>query len=104
MEIKWTKLAKNDLKDFYDITKMNDPKKYILELIDNVNLLMEQPKLGKIYFYLKGYIIRQLVHKQHRIFYYIEDEKIYIVSIVHHKQNILNKINYIKKYFNNEKQ
>ena len=100
MEIKWTKLARNDLKEFYDITKMTNPKEYISELIDNVNLLIEQPKLGKIYFYLKRYIIRQLVHKQHRIFYYIENDKIYIITIVHHKQNIAGKIKYIKKYFN----
>lgn len=39
MEIKWTKLARNDLKEFYDITKMTNPKEYISELIDNVNLL-----------------------------------------------------------------
>lgn len=48
MEIKWTKLARNDLKEFYDITKMTNPKEYISELIDNVNLLIEQPKLGKV--------------------------------------------------------
>ena len=57
-------------------------------------------KLAKIYFYLKGYIVRQLIHKKHRIFYYIEDNKIYIISIVHHKQNMTGKINFIKKYFN----
>ena len=101
MEIKWTELAKDDIKEFYEITQMSKPKEYILGLIENVQLLAEQPKLGKIYSYMHGYLIRQLIHEQHRIFYYIEDDVIYIISIVHHKQNINEKIKYIEKFINN---
>ena len=41
MEIKWTKLAKDDIKEFYGITQMRKPKEYILSLIESVQLLVE---------------------------------------------------------------
>lgn len=48
MVINWTRPAIRDLKDFkeYSLTNTSD---YILELTKNVNLLIEQPKLGKIF-------------------------------------------------------
>ena len=97
MEINWTNPAIQDLKDFKTITKMLNPNDYILKLINNVNLLKEQPHLGKIYTYFNGYIVRQLVHEQHRIFYYEMEGTIHIVSVVHHRQDIKERIKYIQK-------
>lgn len=97
MVINWTRPAIRDLKDFkeYSLTNTSD---YILELTKNVNLLIEQPKLGKIFIYSNPHIIRQFIHKQHRIFYYLDNDTIYILAILHHKQNVTKKINYIKQY------
>lgn len=102
MELIWTNPAVSDLKDFRNYTKMVHPNKYISNLVKNVNLLTDQPYLGKIYSYVNGIIVRQLIHEQHRIFYYINDTTIFIVSVVHHRQNIQEKYKYIKKYFENE--
>lgn len=99
MEINWTESAKNDLKEFKTITKKSNPNEYIKELVNNVKLLEDNKNLGKIYFYIKGYIIRQLVFEQHRIFYYEKNSIIHIIAVVHHKQDIKTKIKYIKKYF-----
>lgn len=99
MEINWTESAKNDLKEFRYITKKSDPNKYIIQLINNVKLLEDNKNLGKIYFYIKGYIVRQLIFEKHRIFYYEKDNIIHIIAVVHHKQNMKEKIKYIKNYF-----
>ena len=71
MEIKWTNLAINDLKEFKENTKMINPKNYILELVKYVDLLKDNHHLGKIYSYINGVIVRQLIYKQHRVFYYV---------------------------------
>ena len=97
MEINWTNPAIQDLKDFKNITKMLNPNDYIKDLINNVDLLKEQSRLGKIYTYLNGCIVRQLVHEQHRVFYYEKEDIIHIVSVVHHKQDIKEKMKYIQK-------
>lgn len=99
MEINWTKSAKNDLKEFRFITKKSNPNEYIKELVNNVKLLEDNKNLGKIYFYIKGYIVRQIIFEQHRIFYYDKNNIIHIIAIVHHKQDIKAKIKYIKNYF-----
>lgn len=99
MEINWTESAKNDLKDFRYITKKSDPNEYIKELVNNVKLLEDNKNLGKIYFYIKGYIVRRLIFEQHRIFYYEKDNIIHIIAVVHHKQDMKERIKYIKNYF-----
>lgn len=99
MEINWTESAKNDLKEFRFITKKSNPNEYIKELVNNVKLLEDNKNLGKIYFYIKGYIVRQIIFEQHRIFYYDKNNIIHIIAIVHHKQDIKAKIKYIKNYF-----
>ena len=99
MVIEWTNPAIQDLKEFKENSKIIDTTGYILKLVQYVKTLSEFSRLGKIYFYTKGYIIRQLVYQKHRIFYYINDNTIYILAIVHHRQDIQKKIRYIKKYF-----
>ncbi len=99
MEINWTESAKNDLKEFRFITKKSNPNEYIKELVNNVKLLEDNKNLGKIYFYIKGYIVRQIIFEQHRIFYYEKNNIIHIITVVHHKQDMKERIKYIKKYF-----
>ena len=99
MEINWTESAKNDLKEFRFITKKSNPNEYIKELVNNVKLLEDNKNLGKIYFYIKGYIVRQIIFEQHRIFHYEKNNIIHIIAVVHHKQDMKSKIKYIKNYF-----
>ena len=99
MEINWTESAKNDLKEFRFITKKSNPNEYIKEIDNNIKLLEDNKNLGKIYFYIKGYIVRQLIFEQHRIFYYEKNSIIHIIAVVHHKQDMKAKIKYIKNCF-----
>ena len=99
MVVKWTSLAIQDLKDFREVTKISRPTEYIIKLVQYVDFLKEQPRLGRIYFYTRGFIIRQLIYDKHRIFYYINEDTINILSVVHHRQDIQKKIDYIKRMF-----
>lgn len=54
MVVRWHKTAMNDLKEFFEVTKLNNPKDYI--------------------------------------------QQFNVLSVVHYRQDIKKKINYIKKY------
>ena len=100
MVVVWTNLAKQNLKKFKEITKKVDPDKYIEELIKYVENLKINTKLGKISTYVKGKIIRQLIYKEHIIYYFVEEEKIYILSVIHSREDSKRKLKYIKDNFN----
>lgn len=97
MVINWTKSAINDLKDFIKISMKSKPLDYIKNLISSTKILESNPYAGKIYTYTNKYIVWQFIYKEHRIFYYIDNDIISIITVVHHKQNIKEKIEYIKK-------
>ena len=99
MVISWTNPAVKDLKEFKEITKMTDVEEYLTTLVKEVNSLTHFPHMGKIYTYLHGKIIRQLVHAEHRILYYEQEEIIYIVAVIHHKQDIEERIRYIQQHY-----
>lgn len=99
MVINWTNSAMKDLQCFRENTKVINVTDYIFALIENVNLLLEYPQAGKAYFYAHNLLIRQLIYKKHRILYYVDEDIIHIISIIHHRQNIKNKIDFIKKFF-----
>ena len=98
MVINWTNPAVKDLKEFRDYTLKTNPSDYIFKLIETVDLLTSNPKSGKIFFYSNKHIVRQLIYKEHRIPYYIDNETIHIIAVIHHKQDIKRKIKYIKNY------
>lgn len=102
MVIKWEKSAIQDLQEFHSITRKTyiETKKYILKLVQFASDLEELPNLGKIYTYVNGILIRKIIYKNHSIFYYVEGEIIHIIAVIHHKQNIKEKIKYIKDKFN----
>lgn len=101
MVMHWSNSAIQDLKDFKEYSLKNNTDEYILELIHFVDILKEQPKIGKIFLYVSNTIIRQLIHNEHRIFYYIDTDVIHVLAVTHHRQDIERKIEYIKKSLNN---
>ncbi len=96
MVVRWEKTSIQDLKDFKNHSKFSNINAYITKMVSYVDNLAEQPLLGKLYLYTKGYIVRQLIYKKHKIFYYIEEDIIHIIAIIHHRQNVQEKIKFIK--------
>ena len=80
MVIKWTKLALSDLNDFRLISKKSKISEYIMKLFEYSQQLKDFPHLGRIYRYVKKYIIRRLIYQEHSILYYIDHDIIYIGS------------------------
>ena len=68
-------------------------------MVRYVDVLAEQPRLGKIYLYTQGRIVRQLIYEKHRIFYYIDEDVIHIISVIHHRQSTQDKVEFIKRNY-----
>ena len=101
MVIKWTKSAFLDLKDFSFVSKKDDVNKYVSELFEYSQQLKQFPELGHIYKYFKKIIVRRLIFQEHSILYYNDNETIYIIAIIHHKQDINKKLKNISLLLKN---
>ena len=100
MVVIWSNPAIDDLKKFKEITKKTKPDEYLNNLVAYVKDLTFNSRLGKIYIYVQETIIRQLIYKEHKIYYYVENEKIHILAVIHSKENSKERLNYIKNHFN----
>lgn len=98
MVIVWLKAAKLDLKNYRNNSKIINKEKvqeYIFDLVSSVDILETFPKSGKLFCLINNIELRQLVFKMHRIFYYIKDNKVYILAVVHTSRNVDNVIEYL---------
>lgn len=102
MVIQWSKYAKNDLKSYFYNSKTHSKeklKKYIYSLINYINLLQFSPNLGKTFYKYKNIQIQQLVFNIHKIFYYIQNNKIIIIHISNNSKDSIKIENFINKFF-----
>ncbi len=100
MGIKWTPLAINHLHEFIKISKAEkeNKQKYLENLINFTNCIIDNNEIGKALFTYNNITFRQLLYKQHRIIYYINDNQIYIVSVIHTSQNLEKAIKIVEKF------
>lgn len=101
MVIIWFKLAQKDLKDYVQNSKLvteGKAQKYAEKLIDYIDSLEQFPNLGKEFITYRTIIVRQLLYKMHRIFYFIKDDKIVIIHVTHYARSIENVMKSLKKY------
>ncbi len=103
MVVIWSDFAKLNLKNFLTTTLMTKKNsiKYINELVQYVSYLEDQKFLGKVLTKYENIEIYQLIFKEHRIIYFIEDNKIYIISVLHTAQSAESTLKSIKTFFNN---
>lgn len=100
MVIIWYKQAIQDLKMYKQNSKMLTDEKinnYMISLVNYIDILSTSPYLGKLFCAINEIEIRQLMLKMHRIFYYISNNKIYILAIIHTSYDIDNVINHLSK-------
>jgi toxin ParE1/3/4 len=91
-EIIWTAFALEDLQSVYDhIAK--DSKfyadRYIDKLVDRVEILIEQPKAGRIVPEFENELIRELIEGAYRIIYKIESFNEVAIIRIHHSARLL---------------
>lgn len=103
MVVIWQEQAQNDLKNYIQNSRIytsNKVNTYVNTLVDYVSNLETSPLLGKIFYIYNNVEIRQLLFKMHRIIYYIKEDKIIIVEVVHTARNVDTVIKYLTDYFN----
>ena len=99
MVIKWSDFSKENIKDFTKNSLMLSPKNYVKSLLEYVTYLSDHPRLGKVLCYINSKEIRQLIYRKHRILYYIFDNKIYIIAVIHSSQDLKTSLKFIKRFF-----
>ena len=100
MEVIWTKSAKCDLRSYFENSKLHTDKKvheYIFSMIGYISILENMPQMGKKVFEINQKEIRQLIYEMHRILYYINKDKIYILAVVHTTRDYNEIIKFIKR-------
>ena len=98
MYIVWTESAKEDLANYRNESKILNVEIYIEKLIDYVDELENYPRLGKKIFNKKDKEIRKLIYKMHKILYYLENDKIFILAVLHGHRDMKVVEKYIKDY------
>lgn len=94
MIVVWSKNAKDDLVNYKQKSSIFTEEKiedYINSLVDYVNNLGDFHKLGKFLFNRGNSEIRQLIYREHRIFYSVNNDTINILNVYHFSKNIENK-------------
>ena len=98
MVIIWQKQAKDDLKNYINNATILEPQKYVSDLVNFVDCLYTSQYLGKVFCTLNNIEIRQLIYNMHRIFYYIDNDKIYIIKISHTSMDLSNVVKIINDF------
>lgn len=103
MVIKWTPLAIEQLQNFIKMSKAepHNIKDYISSLVEFANNLLWSNDMGKVMLMLNNVKFRQLLYKKHRIIYYVKNDEIQIVSVIHTSQNLDKAIAILEKYYKN---
>ncbi len=101
MKVVWSENAKQDLLNYKQNSKIissNKINSYINNLIEYVDSLNTFYELGKFLFNKNGYIIRQLIYNNHKIFYAIKENTVYILLVSHTSRNPQEIIKVINSY------
>lgn len=88
----WTDTAITDMTNFIDTAKKNDTektvRKYLKGLVDYADTLDVMNEMGVKVVTYDTKDIRQIIYKSHRIIYYLKDENIYILTVLHTKREL----------------
>ncbi|HCL55646.1 MAG TPA: type II toxin-antitoxin system RelE/ParE family toxin [Spirochaetia bacterium] len=93
MIIQWTEPALQDLesiKDFIQKDSKYFADLFISKIFDFVSLLKKHPNAGKILREYPKSGIRELIYKNYRIIYQVDNKIVYIISVIHSNRNLKN--------------
>ena len=97
----WTNHALFCIKEFVDGARLGtkeNVRKYILNLVDYVEILQSMNKLGKVINITDlKYEIRQIIYKKHRIIYMLNKNNFYVLSVIHVRVNLKNALEILIK-------
>lgn len=93
--VKWSKTSRDAIKDIHDFIA-RDSKHYAKivtrKIADYVNELVEFPKKGRIVPERNDENLREIIIYSYRVIYRIMGEDIFVINVLHGRQNAENKI------------
>lgn len=96
MKVELSYSAQRDLDDYLKYTSRmpKNAENYVSKLVTYSDMLSS---LGVFVLQKRNYQIRQLIFRQHRIFYSVYSNIVFIISIVHMHKDINSYLNYFKE-------
>jgi addiction module RelE/StbE family toxin len=88
--VSWSKPAQNDLKNIYTYIHPDSPvlaQRVIGTVVQKVSLLDTFPEMGKIVLEREDQLFRELLIYSYRIVYTVRAQNVFIVTIIHSKQD-----------------
>jgi toxin ParE1/3/4 len=87
----WSEIAKTDLRAIYDYIA-NDSRHYAKKVAQDIrektDILSGLPNMGRVVPEMEDKTIRELSLYSYRIIYEVKNEQVYILTIVHKRQNL----------------
>ncbi|TAK64897.1 type II toxin-antitoxin system RelE/ParE family toxin [Methylobacter sp.] len=87
----WSEIAKTDLRAIYDYIA-NDSKHYAKKVAQDIRektgILSGLPNMGRVVPEMEDKNIRELSLYSYRIIYEVKNEQVYILTIVHKRQDL----------------
>ena len=86
MKITLSKLALSDLSEIKNYIKRDSlhyAKIFIQKIISSIKILKDFPKIGRVVPEFKDENIREIFVKSYRVIYRIENQTIFIVTVIH---------------------
>ena len=97
----WTDTAISHITEFIDEARQdteNTAKAYMQKLVDYADILNSMPKIGKnIIYIISNYELWHIIYTKHRIIYYIKENHIVIIAILHTRLDIIKALKRIKR-------
>lgn len=96
MKIEWAEPAEQDLDSIYAYVGRDVPiyaEQLVDRIIDAVELLYDQPLMGRLVPEAKRNDVRELIFQNYRIMYLVKTDHIYVVAVIHGSRDLTNKTN-----------
>lgn len=84
MKLVWTNRARTDLDSIMDFIAKDSPQNaitFIDKLINHSEMIIDNPKIGRIVPEFSSPHIREILHKNYRIVYRLIDEEIQVLTV-----------------------
>lgn len=94
VKIVWTEIALNDLKGIFDYISVNSRRYASLtasKIYNKIQLLLINPRMGRVVPELKNNQIRELIEGNYRIIYLLKSPERIDILRIHHSSRRLNK-------------
>ena len=91
--VRWSDPAKMDLKNIFNYIAQDSQyyaKHVVQQIVDKTEVLEAFPKLGRMIPETNDPKIREVLMYSYRILYEVADNDVYILAIIHGKQDFLN--------------